>query len=41
MVIQVIALILVMLFPQIALWFPNYLFGPWGLRRERARREPE
>ncbi|MBI2016132.1 MAG: TRAP transporter large permease subunit [Candidatus Rokubacteria bacterium] len=28
MVIQVIALILVMLFPQIALWFPNYLFGP-------------
>ncbi len=28
MVIQVIALLLVMTFPQIALWFPNYLFGP-------------
>jgi tripartite ATP-independent transporter DctM subunit len=28
MVIQVIALLLVMLFPQIALWFPNWLFGP-------------
>jgi tripartite ATP-independent transporter DctM subunit len=28
MVIQVIALLLVMIFPQIALWFPNYLFGP-------------
>ena len=27
MVIQIIALILVMLFPQIALWFPTYLFG--------------
>jgi tripartite ATP-independent transporter DctM subunit len=27
MVIQVICLILVLLFPQIALWFPNYLFG--------------
>jgi tripartite ATP-independent transporter DctM subunit len=27
MVIQVIALILVMVFPQIALWFPNWLFG--------------
>jgi len=27
MVIQVIALILVMLFPQIALWLPTYLFG--------------
>jgi len=27
MVIQVIALILIMLFPQIALWFPNWLFG--------------
>ena len=26
MVIQVIALILVILFPQIALWFPNWLF---------------
>ena len=28
MVIQVIALALVMIFPQIALWFPNWLFGP-------------
>jgi hypothetical protein len=28
MVIQVICLVLVMLFPQIALWFPNWLFGP-------------
>ena len=28
MVIQVIGLVLVMLFPQIALWFPNWLFGP-------------
>jgi tripartite ATP-independent transporter DctM subunit len=28
MIIQIIALILVMLFPQIALWFPNFLFGP-------------
>ncbi len=28
MVIQIIALILIMLFPQIALWFPNWLFGP-------------
>ncbi len=27
MVIQVIALLLVMIFPQIALWFPNWLFG--------------
>jgi tripartite ATP-independent transporter DctM subunit len=27
LVIQVIALILIMLFPQIALWFPNWLFG--------------
>ena len=27
MVIQVIALVLVMLFPQIALWLPTYLFG--------------
>jgi tripartite ATP-independent transporter DctM subunit len=27
MVIQIICLILVMLFPQIALWFPNWLFG--------------
>ena len=27
MVIQVICLLLVILFPQIALWFPNYLFG--------------
>jgi tripartite ATP-independent transporter DctM subunit len=27
MVIQVIALVLVILFPQIALWFPNWLFG--------------
>jgi tripartite ATP-independent transporter DctM subunit len=27
MVIQVIALALIMLFPAIALWFPNYLFG--------------
>ncbi len=27
MVIQVICLILVLLFPQIALWFPTYLFG--------------
>jgi tripartite ATP-independent transporter DctM subunit len=26
MIIQVIALILIMLFPQIALWFPNWLF---------------
>jgi tripartite ATP-independent transporter DctM subunit len=28
MVIQVLCLILVILFPQIALWFPNWLFGP-------------
>ncbi len=28
MILQVIALLLVMLFPQIALWFPNWLFGP-------------
>jgi len=28
MVIQVIALALVMIFPQIALWFPNWLFSP-------------
>ena len=28
MVIQVIALLIVMFFPQIALWFPNWLFGP-------------
>jgi tripartite ATP-independent transporter DctM subunit len=28
MIIQIIALILVILFPQIALWFPNFLFGP-------------
>jgi TRAP-type mannitol/chloroaromatic compound transport system permease large subunit len=28
MVIQVIALVLVMVFPQIALWFPNWLFSP-------------
>ncbi len=28
MVIQIICLVLVMLFPQIALWFPNWLFGP-------------
>jgi len=27
MVIQVVALLLVILFPQIALWFPNWLFG--------------
>ena len=27
MIIQVIALALLMLFPQIALWFPNWLFG--------------
>jgi len=27
MVIQVIALVLVMLFPEIALWFPRWLFG--------------
>ncbi len=27
MVIQLIALALVMIFPQIALWFPNWLFG--------------
>ena len=27
MVLQVIALILVMLFPEIALWFPRWLFG--------------
>jgi tripartite ATP-independent transporter DctM subunit len=27
MILQVIALILVMVFPQIALWFPNWLFG--------------
>ena len=26
MVIQVIALLLVMLFPEIALWFPRWLF---------------
>ena len=28
MILQVIALVLVMVFPQIAVWFPNYLFGP-------------
>jgi tripartite ATP-independent transporter DctM subunit len=28
MVIQIICLLLVILFPQIALWFPNWLFGP-------------
>jgi TRAP-type mannitol/chloroaromatic compound transport system permease large subunit len=28
MIIQLIALFLVMVFPQIALWFPNFLFGP-------------
>ena len=27
MVLQVIALILLMLFPEIALWFPRWLFG--------------
>jgi TRAP-type mannitol/chloroaromatic compound transport system permease large subunit len=27
MVLQVIGLLLVMLFPKIALWFPAYLFG--------------
>jgi hypothetical protein len=27
MVIQITALLLVILFPQIALWFPNWLFG--------------
>jgi tripartite ATP-independent transporter DctM subunit len=27
MIIQLICLLLVMLFPQIALWFPNWLFG--------------
>jgi len=28
MVIQVIVLVLLIMFPQIALWFPNWLFGP-------------
>jgi tripartite ATP-independent transporter DctM subunit len=28
MIIQIIALFLVMMFPQIALWLPNFLFGP-------------
>jgi tripartite ATP-independent transporter DctM subunit len=28
MIIQVVCLLLVILFPQIALWFPNWLFGP-------------
>jgi tripartite ATP-independent transporter DctM subunit len=28
MVIQIIALVIVLLFPQVALWFPNWLFGP-------------
>jgi tripartite ATP-independent transporter DctM subunit len=28
MIIQIVALLLVMLFPQIAMWFPNWLFGP-------------
>jgi tripartite ATP-independent transporter DctM subunit len=28
MIIQIICLLLVMFFPQIALWFPNWLFGP-------------
>jgi tripartite ATP-independent transporter DctM subunit len=28
MVIQIICLIVIILFPQIALWFPNWLFGP-------------
>jgi tripartite ATP-independent transporter DctM subunit len=28
MIIQIIGLLVVILFPQIALWFPNWLFGP-------------
>ncbi len=28
MLLQVLALVLVMIFPPIALWFPNWLFGP-------------
>ena len=28
MVLQVIGLLIVIFFPQIALWFPNWLFGP-------------
>jgi tripartite ATP-independent transporter DctM subunit len=28
MIIQIICLALLLLFPQIALWFPNFLFGP-------------
>jgi TRAP-type mannitol/chloroaromatic compound transport system permease large subunit len=27
MVIQVVALLLVMTFPEVALWFPRWLFG--------------
>jgi TRAP-type C4-dicarboxylate transport system permease large subunit len=27
MVIQVIGLILIVIFPQIALWLPNYIYG--------------
>ncbi len=27
MVLQIIALLLLMLFPEIALWFPRWLFG--------------
>jgi TRAP-type C4-dicarboxylate transport system permease large subunit len=27
MILQIIALALLMLFPQIALWLPNWLFG--------------
>jgi TRAP-type mannitol/chloroaromatic compound transport system permease large subunit len=45
MVLQVIALLLLMLFPEIALWFPRWLFGKervWGTHKERddARRRP-
>ena len=28
MVLQVIGLILIIVFPQIALWLPNYIYGP-------------
>jgi TRAP-type mannitol/chloroaromatic compound transport system permease large subunit len=28
MVLQVIGLILIIMFPQIVLWLPNYIYGP-------------
>ena len=28
MVLQVLGLVAILLFPQIALWLPNYIYGP-------------